>query len=355
LTAADADRLRVSLQPATPWSLRLIAALGLPAFLGGAALGLALFALFLLFTALFGEAAGRLAGVGFEWGWLAELIQDLFVGFGVAVVAASVDGTRREIEALRPHLAPSLRDAEDLPREVLRYPRWLLAASGAVGVLSAVATVLSPGLWADGRMPGWTHASVIWLFARNALVWWIVLRGLALELVLAFRFSQLAEQIESVELLDRAAFAPFSRRALRSVLLWMLLAAWVSLTYVGPGWAVGELLTLGLVTLAGFAFAAFLLPLLGPHRRLRKAKARELARVGGAVAALRERAIAADPREVAGGRLADLLAYEARVAGASTWPLESSTVARFGVYLALGLGSWVGAGLVQHALERLIP
>ena len=348
------ERLHVSLEPVTPWSLRLIAALGLPAWLGGAALGLAVFALFLVFTAIFGEGLGRLAEVGFEWGWLAELIQDLFLGFTVAVVAASVDGARREIEALRPHLAPATREAADLARAVLRYPRSVLAAAGLVGAVSAVATVQSPGLWPQGRMPAWSHPSVLWLFARNAVVWWIVLRGLAFELVLAWRFSQLAERIERVDLLDRSAFAPFSRRALRCVLLWMLLAAWDSLTYVGPGWAVGELLALGLVTLAVFAFAAFLLPLLGPHRRLREAKARELARVRGALAAQRERVLAADPREVAGGRLADLLAWEARVAGANTWPLETSTLARFALYLGLGLGSWVGAGLVQHALERVI-
>jgi hypothetical protein len=347
------ERLRVSLEPTTPWSLRLIAALGLPALFGGAAIGLALFALFLLFTAVFGESPGRLAGVSFEWGWLAELIQDLFLGFAIAVVAASVDGTRREIDRLRPHLASATRETEDTDRAVLRYPRSALAAAGAAGVVSAIATVLSPGLWALGHMPDWTHPTVLWLFVRNALVWWIVLRGLALELVLAWRFSRLAQQVERVDLFDRGVFAPFSRRALRSVLLWMLLAAWDSLTYVGPG-AVGELLTLGLVTLAAFAFAALLLPLLGPHRRLREAKVRELARVRGALAAVRERALAADPSEVAGGRLADLVAYEARVLGAGTWPLEASTLARFGLYLALGLGSWVGAGLVQHFLERAI-
>lgn len=352
MTAREGRRLRVSLEPTTPWSLRLIAALGLPVLAGGALLGLALFALFLAYTAIFGDGPGRLAGVGFEWGWLAEAIQDLFLGFSVAVVAASVDGTRREIEALRPHLASPL--PEDLAPAVLRYPRWLLAVAGAAGVLSAVATLQSPSLGSEGRMPSWSHAAVLWLFARNALVWWIVLRGLVLELVLAWRFSQLAERVASVDLLDRSAFAPFSRRALRSVLLWMLLAAWESLTYVGPGWAVGELLALGLATLAGFAFAAFLLPMLGPHRRLREAKARELARVRGALAGVRERAIAAGPGEVAGGRLADLVAYEARVDSAGTWPFETSTLVRFGLYLALGLGSWVGAGLVQHALERFL-
>ena len=350
------ERLRVSLEPATPWSLRLIAALGLPAPLGGAAIGLALFALFLLFTAVFGEGPGRLAAVVFEWGWLAELIQDLFLGFAVAVVAASVEGTRREIDALGPHLAfaGEAGEAADLDRAVLRYPRSALAAAGAAGIVSAVATVTSPGLWTLGRMPDWTHPTVLWLFARNALVWWIVLRGLALELVVAWRFSRLAEQLKQVDLFDRGALAPFARRALRSVLLWMLLAAWDSLTYVGPGWALTELLSLGLVTLAAFGFAAFVLPLLGPHRRLSEAKARELVRVRGALVPVRERALAADSREVAGGRLADLVAYEARVEGASTWPLEASTLARFGLYLALGLGSWVGAGLVQHFLERAI-
>jgi hypothetical protein len=134
----------------------------------------------------------------------------------------------------------------------------------------------------------------------------------------------------------------------------MLLAAWTSLTYVGRGWAVRDLMALALATLTSFAFAAFLLPLLGPHWRLRDAKAQELARVRAALVAVRERAITADPREVGGGRLADLVAYEARVASASAWPLEPSMLARFGLYLALGLGSWIGSGLVQHALERLV-
>jgi hypothetical protein len=349
----EEPRLRVSLEPATPWSLRLIAALGLPALAGGAVLGLALFALFLVFTAIFGEAPGRLAGVEFQWGWLAEGIQDLFFGFAVAVMAASVDGLRRELEALRPFLAPA-PDAEDLEGAVLRHPRGLLAAAGLVGVVSAIATVQSPTLWPAAGMPAWSHPTVLWLFARNALVWWTVLRGLVLELVLAWRFSQLADRVARVDLLDRSAFAPFARRALRSVLLWMLLAAWDSLTYVGPGWAVGELLALGLVTLAAFAFAAFLLPLLGPHRRLAEAKVRELARVRAALGAVGERVLGADAREVAGGRLADLVAYEARIDGASPWPLEAQALLRFALYLALGLGSWVGAGIVQHFLERAI-
>lgn len=348
------DRHAFALEPTTPLSLQVLARLGLPPFAGGLAIGCTAFAIFLAYSTAFGAAPARLAGVGFERGWLAELIQDFFLGFAVAVVAASVRGARHELEALRPCLTAPLRGARDLERSVLGYPRALLAAIGLSSIASAFATVMSPGLWIDGRMPGWTHPTVIWLFCRNAVTWWIVMRGLVLELVIARHFSLLAEHVEHVDLLDRSVFAPFARRALRSVLLWMLLAAWVSLTWLGRGWAVNELMLVGLLTLATFAFAAFLLPLVGPHRRLRAAKEKELARVRGVLAAVREHALHAHPNDLAGGRLADLVAWEARVASSGEWPLEPTTLARFGLYLALGLGSWVGAGLVQHAIERAI-
>jgi hypothetical protein len=134
------------------------------------------------------------------------------------------------------------------------------------------------------------------------------------------------------------------------VLLWMMLAAWVSLTYIGPG-ALGRLLAVGVVGLSCFALAAFVIPLVGPHRRLRDLQQRELARVRAALRLARDAVLAQGAPPFVGGRLADLIAYETRVEAASTWPIESSTLPRFGLYLALGMGSWVGAGLVQHLVE----
>ena len=345
---------RIELLPGTPWSLRLFDRIPLPAFWAGVAIGLAVLALFVVFTALLGAAPGRLAGVAFDWGFLAEAIQDFFLGFAIAVVASSVRGARREVDALRPVLAPPLRDAADLHEQVLRYPRALLAALGIVGVVTAIPTVLSPELWIGGRQPGWTHPTVAWLGIRNAVTWWIVLRGMGLDLAVAWRFSRVAEHVVLRDPLDRDVFAPFAQRALRNVLLWMLLAVWVSLTYVGPGWAIGPLMALGLTTLASFALAAFLIPLLGPHARLRASKQAELARVRAAIRVARDRVLAHDDSQLGGGRLGDLVAYERRIDEASEWPIETSTLLRFGFYLTLGLGSWIGAGLVQHALENAL-
>lgn len=338
----------------TPWSLRLVDRLPVSAFWGGVTIALGCYAVFLVYTAAFGAGPGQHAGVAFRRGWIAETIQSGFLGFAVAVVAASVRGARREFEALRPALDAELRRAPGLPRELLRYPRLPLAALGLASGLSSLATVLSPELWAEGRFPGWRHPTVLWIFGRSFLTWWIVLRGMALELILSRRFSALAQRVKDVDLFERDVFAPFVRRALRNVLLWMLLAAWISLTFIGADWALPALMALGITTLGAFALAAFLTPLLGPHRRLRALRREELARVRAALREAREHALAAPPAASQGGRLADLLAWEARVSAVSAWPIEASTLVRFGLYLALGLGSWIGAGLVQHWIERAL-
>jgi hypothetical protein len=349
------NRPRIELEPVTPWSLRLFDRIRLPAFWVGIAIGLGVFVLFLLYTALLGAGVGRHSGVAFDSGWAAELIQDFFLGFALAITAASVRGTVADFEALRPALEASPSEIEDLRREVLRYRRGLLRVVGVVaGTFSALATVLNPQLWAGGEMPGWLHPTVLWLGGRNFLTWWVILRAMALELMLGSAFSRLAERLGPVDILDATALAPFAQRALRNVSMWMLLAAFISLTFTGKGWAIPSLMLLGLVNLTGFALTAFLLPLLGPHRRLRAAKAEELARARSAIRATRDQVLGADSRELAGGRLADLVAYEARVAAASEWPIGGSTVARLALYLTIGLGSWVGAGLVQHLVETTL-
>jgi hypothetical protein len=195
---------------------------------------------------------------------------------------------------------------------------------------------------------------VLWLFARNSMAWSIALRGMVLELVGGLRFSRLAEHVAEVDLDSSDVFAPFVRRALRNVSLWMLLTVWMALNFAGRGWAIPSLLWLGIVVLLAFAVTAFLLPLLGPRRRLREAKRAELLRVRAALRAARDRVLAAPASEVAGGRLADLVAYETRVANAHEWPIAAATVVRFALYVALGLGSWVGAGIVQHGIESAL-
>ena len=107
--------------------------------------------------------------------------------------------------------------------------------------------------------------------------WWLISRAVVIEVSLARAFSQLGARLPAVDLLDHTSLAPFGRRGLRSVLLWMLYLSLFSLQYI-MGRA-EPILGLGLVFVVGIALAAFLLPVWGAHLRLRDAKAAELKQV----------------------------------------------------------------------------
>jgi len=348
---------RIELHPTTPWSLRIFNWIPLPTLWIGVGISLALFALFLLYTAVFSDAPGRLAGMASDPGamWGAELIQDLFLGFTLAISAASVRGARRDVRDLRPYLGSADSDPAAIDREVFGYSRVpLLAAGLVVGGFSAFLSASDPSLWADSGMPGWTHPTTIWLAGRNFLNWWVVARAMLLELTLSRAFSRLGERLEQVDLLDRNPLAPFSRRALRNVLLWMLLAAFLSLTYLGEGWS-SDLLALALGTLFVFALTVFALPLMGVRARIRGLKQVELDRVRIQIRAEREQLFAHSAAEGrAGGRLADLVSYEGRISAVAEWPIDGSTWLRLALYLAIGFGSWIGAAVVERVLDTAL-
>ena len=54
------------------------------------------------------------------------------------------------------------------------------------------------------------------------------------------------------------------------------------------------------------------------------------------------------------GHIADLVAYETRVASIATWPFDLSTLLRFALYVALGLGSWLGAAMVERLVSAVL-
>jgi hypothetical protein len=44
------------------------------------------------------------------------------------------------------------------------------------------------------------------------------------------------------------------------------------------------------------------------------------------------------------------LAWRSFVVSVREWPLDAGALARLALYLAIGLASWVGAAMVEHAL-----
>jgi len=56
----------------------------------------------------------------------------------------------------------------------------------------------------------------------------------------------------------------------------------------------------------------------------------------------------------ASAELPGLLALETRIAAVREWPLDASTLLRVGLYVTLGIGSWLGAAAVERLLDRVL-
>lgn len=98
-----------------------------------------------------------------------------------------------------------------------------------------------------------------------------------------------------------------------------------------------------MAVLACFAGLALILPCRGAHRVLRFAKRTELEEVRSQIAEAR--------RTCEHTQLPGLLAWEARIEGASEWPIDAAALGRTGLFVLLPLASWVGSALVERLVD----
>ena len=193
----------------------------------------------------------------------------------------------------------------------------------------------------------------VWMTAWMAVAGWMIGRFAWATLARSREVSRLALRIGDFDLLDPAAFKPFVHYGLRVALLWVALLAIASLHLAFPRAALPVLTAL--LLLVGVPAAALLLPARGARKRVREAKAVRLdslrARIRAAEAELDEGAAFAAQAAI---RLPALLALEARVDAVREWPFDAPTLLRFGLYLALGLGSWLGAAAVERLLDQVV-
>jgi hypothetical protein len=340
------DQARVRRQPAAaPWSGRVLEAAPLPSVWVGVAVAA------LLLGAFFGFelASGRLAV------WLAEDDTGR-VARGISVLLVLLAyvptaqlylarWTRATLEALR----PALRRDVEYENVYRRRSSRLVGVAGAA--LFTVLFLLEPGGLGDYvRRDYWT--------VENALPWlvlpvfgWLTTRfGYAV--VFDARFvSRLAGELRRIDLFDMQPLAPFAQQGLRGALLVLLFVG------VGAAGLVGQTAVLGTalltaVALLAIGIAALLLPVTGLRARLRAEKLGQLRALRAGLDADRADVLArAAGADAAAARLPGLLALEARIEAVREWPFDLPSLLRFALYVALGLGSWLGAAGVERLLD----
>jgi hypothetical protein len=331
------------------WLDRWLARAPLPAWV----LGVAFVALVLAVVAL---AAGLIEDPGGIADSLAVGNRDVRFGLTITLLAAYTPLSRhyllraaeRNREALRRLLGPRAEPA--LASTVPWAPAWVALLFMLAVPLIAFGVDRDPGLYF--RAGYWKLGST-WAWTLGLFTAWCLGRSAVATLGVSRQFSAIAAALPEVDLLDRRWLAPLASQALFSSLLWLLVPALWAVNLVDSPF----LLVVPAVTLlcAAVGTAALLLPTRGVRRRLAEAKERELAAAHAALrgdaSALGGSLLAARPERPG---VADLVAWLRYVEDLSTSPFTQATRLRFGLYLALPLGSWLGGALVDWLVERLL-
>jgi hypothetical protein len=280
-----------------------------------------------------------------------QILQVAMIAFTPAATVYALRGAERDLADLAPVLRPEAgREGAGL-ESVLSIGRGTLRAAGAAGFAIALGFVLAPGSWAGGRPP-LDHPVFLWAAVRSVAMGWLIARTLALELGVAFGFARLGRRSVAVDWLDQRPLAPFAHKGLRSVLLLLLFSFAFSLFLLEP-WGSFVAVPI-LIFFPMLCVAALLLPVSGVHQRLVEAKGAELARIDASLRAEAEANLKQGAAEAQGARLSNLIAYRGLVKAGSTWPFDPGVWLRFAVYVALGLGSWLGGALVDRLIDRAL-
>jgi hypothetical protein len=319
----------------------------------GLGLSLAYFGVFLAFV--YGLDLEQRLDVGGDGPWRNSFLWDnvvsaLLVGCFPTMTAIALKGTLRDLAELRPVLCRTAAQYDAVLADALYLDRRNRRRV-CLAVIATYAAIIAAGFGSDrlgdferslGLMP------MLWTMARITLILWLGFSAAYFSGATIRAFARLgAEQVE-IDLFDLRPLAPFSRHGLRTALLWILSFSVFSLFGLTLQSGAGDLI--GMSAILAFTGACLFLPVLGIRRRIRAQKSAELDRIRAALR--RERGTASqagDPVSLA-NRIGNLLAYERRIEQVREWPFDASTLARAGLYAALGIGSWFGAAVVERLL-----
>ena len=272
----------------------------------------------------------------------------------LALLAAYLPVARREESRSAARTVGALREVGllgEAPPALARRRVWIGALLATTLVpLNALLVDRDPGLYFQARYWG---AANLFIWSIGFAFAWNLGALLATVLERARQFRALANRASRVQVLRVDAFQPLGSYGLRCALLWSIALALWTINLVDRSFAASVSFA-GLATVVG-ASAALLLPLRGVNERIRAAKAEEIDRVDAALSGDR-RALAHTLLSGWDGplSLADLLAYRRAVAEAREWPLDLSSLARFALYLAIPVGSWLGGALMERFVDALL-
>jgi len=261
----------------------------------------------------------------------------------------------------------SLRAVEDL-RDFLDMPEEEFQAfKSAISHKSLVWNLLVTGLGLVGGMlhllyirgdqlVGASHGLMRpaeLLDDLGTLVVWVVMTITIFSLVEnAVRIGRLAQRLQPINLFRTDRLLPFARVAVTSCLLLIGSFALYPLLSIDEGISVLTLLPGIVATVVPMIFM-LMLPIWPAHRLIKTSKALELAHINSGLDDLQHRqGVLPDHARV--DALNRLLEHRQHIQRVPDWPLDVGVVSRLAFYLIIPPLTWIGAALIENAVDALL-
>jgi len=283
--------------------------------------------------------------------WWTQFVNALLLGYIAAVLMIARRGVEGDLGALRPQFPRSVNDFDKIGFAATVSPGLavrLFELSGlAIGFMVAY---LDPQL-SSGTEVSVTNPIFMWALFHTSLFVWAVFVLLGADLRVTRSYYYAGKNLLEIDLLNVQSMSAFARRGLRSALTWVVFSVIFSLFWLGEGTAARQNIFLLVATLA-MATGAFIFPLIGVRSNILAVKNSELDRLRAEIRVERKsimKPISAD--RTTSPRLANLIAYYQLVERAREWPIDAVNILKFCLYMLIGLGSWLGAAIVERLLD----
>ncbi len=178
---------------------------------------------------------------------------------------------------------------------------------------------------------GWVGGRLIYSVFANAII-----------------VSRAARQVEVQSLDDLAPVEAAFRHGSRTALISLMFLGIISVHFIDPGLDVATILVLVVLFVVGAAISA--LPTVGVVQNYYDRRDQELAHLRSEIAVEEQQLLARDD-DYEPGRIGDLVSMEQRLSSWRVTVFHLSMLARLGLYVFIGLLSWIGAAGVSVVVE----
>jgi len=358
------------------WEARLVRFLGIPIWAAGLLSAFVVAATYFLPGWAFGFLPVDLdleqTGLPIDpYSW-AAIVTSLLAGFTVFALPYVQTRHQVDITSLAPAI-PSMDHAQ-LRRLYTSQAGGALQGRIVASLIGWCAGLLIPIFSVPGALPligGPADSRVdVQTPAINAAAGWflvvvpVLIASLAkasyLMITVARRVLGEVEQRIEVGPLDADRLRPLANAGLHTAFVWMVGAS-IGLLFVLDANIDAAIILTFMAFIGLLGGLAAVNPTMVGARILRKAKAKALSEVRAALSRLHLHLL--DSSNALGAQLQDdprlpqlgaLLAYESRLEDAATTPLNAPVIARFMLYLAIPVGSWLGGAFVERLVDAAL-